>query len=163
MTRPIVPLPPKGWRPPALTASVKIDVVMRQRGLCGCNECVSRYSIPWSDLNRPDYAINPVVLRTSRETRFDHRPPIHERPWDEMIGDTVPRANDPAYIRAVVVEHDTPVTSRDVSRMAKVTRIRKREAAHAVAMAAKGTGEAPPPTRKRKIQSRPFPKRRTRG
>jgi hypothetical protein len=129
MARKPVLLPPKGWRPPALTASVKVDVVCRQLALCACDGC----------LNATDRL--PVRLRAARFIRFDHRPPVHEREWLPHLQDTLPAANDPAFIRALDVEHDKPITGADVTRMRKVGRIRDDEAAHAEYLAEKVPGQ----------------------
>jgi len=78
--------PPKGWKRPSMPARVKLDVVIRQEGKCKqTNE----------------------RLGTLDNTRFDHRPALWERHFDDMAQDTIPPANDPSYIDAVTIAgHD---------------------------------------------------------
>lgn len=157
--RPTVLLPPVGWRPPALTGSVKVSIVLHQLGYCGCDSCKPlAEEILRHEINRqpPPAGQKPMRIFWAQHIRFDHRPPIHEREWDPFLKDTIPPANDITFIRAVAMQHDRPVTAADVSRMAKVKRIRAGAAEHAAVMAAKLPGQKGP--RKNTIQSRGFRK-----
>lgn len=85
---------------------------------------------------------------------LDHRPPLEARPWNARKGDTVPPANDPAYLEYVTwKEHDrrtnglggerrVTTAGSDAHTRAKIKRLR---------------GETKP-KRHRVIPSRPFPK-----
>lgn len=137
--RETIPLPPTGWRGPAMPVRVKLDVVIRQEGKC---------------------ASTGERLGTLAETQFDHRPPIHERRWDPVAQDTIPPVNDPAHIFAVKVKAHREETKRDVRRMGKVRRLRETTADHDEAMAAKEPGK--PRQRKGSIRSRGFDKTRSR-
>lgn len=78
-----------------------------------------------------------------------------------------PAENDPHHIvpltkgRHAVQTRGKPATTAgsDIHAIAKVKRVGPAHEAFRARLLAKGTGEAPPPTRKRKIPSRPFPKR----
>jgi hypothetical protein len=133
-----VTLPPTGWRPRPPTVHEKLDIIIRQSGRC-------------AETGRK--------LRGLKFTRFDHRPPVHEREWDEKAQDTKPSATDIAFIRAVDLEPDKKVTGNDVRRMHKTGRIRDGEAAHAEAMARKAAGL---PRKRGSIQSRGFDRRKRR-
>ncbi len=78
----ILDCPPKNWKRPAMSTLVKLDVVIRQEGRC-------RQS---GD-----------KLGTLKNTQFDHRPALWERKFDTVKGDTVPPANDPAFIEACTI------------------------------------------------------------
>lgn len=81
---------------------------------------------------------------------YDHWPSLELRPWNEDKTDTVPPANDPNYIQALCSESNKRKTfgskattaGSDIQRIAKIKRILK--------------GPKEP---KKKLQSRPFPKR----
>lgn len=143
--RAVVALPPTGWRPPPLKVSAKLDIVIRQEGKC---------------------AITGHKLGTLRETRFDHRPPVHEREWDEAAQNTIPPANavtittdagERQLIFAIDRRKHEVITGADNMRMSKVDRLRERTTAHDKVM----QGKAPGVTRPRigSIPSRPFQKR----
>jgi hypothetical protein len=112
----------------------------KKKAYCGCDDCCGP-GVSHSLLMPFPIAERAIRLRSMNLTRFDHRPPVHEREWLPHLGDTLPSANDPAFIRAVDVEHDKPVTGQDVRRMRKVGRIRTAEGEHAAYMAAKEPGQ----------------------
>ena len=89
--RRVVPLPPKNWRK-AIPTRVKLDVVIRQEGKC---------------------AITGAKLGTLKETQFDHDPALHEREYVAAIDDTIPPANDPAHIRAVLKKAHKEKSARE--------------------------------------------------
>jgi len=64
--------------------AVKRVVVARQDGLCscGCGEPLA-----------------------GARGNFDHNPPLELREWDEGANDTIPPANDPNYIDALIEAH----------------------------------------------------------
>lgn len=141
-----VTLPPTGWRPRSPTTSEKLDIVIRQEGRC---------------------AVTGNRLGTLKETRFDHRPPIHERPWDEAKQDTIPPGaavtwTNPAtgvveqLIFAIDRRTHEQISGRDNSRMAKVDRIRSAEDRHRAALDNKGGDKERPAKPKRRMQSRGF-------
>jgi hypothetical protein len=130
MTRPVVPLPPTGWRPRPPSRRERNFIVARQNGLC-------------AETGKP-------LERESKNVRFDHRPPIHEREWDEKLNDTIPPGADIRFIRAVNIAPDRKVTSIDVRRMGKVDRLRTSQERHAEAMQAKAAGEPAPKSRWRR-------------
>ena len=90
---------------------------------------------------------------------LDHRPPLHERPYDEAVDDTVPPANDPAFLFALTPAEHGERTPVDVSRMGKTRRLRQREDEHAEAME-RDWGKRL--VRKGQIRSRGFDKTRSR-
>lgn len=116
---------------------------------------------------------------TLADVDFDHTPPLQLREWDPVAGDTIPPANDPAHIQLLTkAEHKrktfggpATVADGDLHRIAKTRRLTERErefrrkllikdtaflpADHVDQALAAGRGKAP----KRKIPSRPFPKR----
>ena len=112
------PAPPPGYRP-AIPIATKFEVVMRTEG--HCEKC-------WEK------------LCTWNETQFDHRPPLQMRCWDPVTGDTLPPANDVAFIEAAHKDcHATVTTGRrgtsklskrggDISEVAKTKRLTAEEA-----------------------------------
>lgn len=76
---------------PAIPDRVKLLVVLRQDGLCGC-ECLER-------------------LGTLENTEFDHCPPLALREYDEATRTYTPDANDPDKIVARVKVHHRNKTS----------------------------------------------------
>lgn len=114
--------------------------------------------------------------------RFDHRPPLQDRPYDTEKGDFDPPQNDPDYIEAIVdkvhdqrtfgrkadAEHTVTTVGSDAHNRSHGKRLRDREALHKARMAMKAgdpkalaetLGVPPREKRKRKIPSRPFPKK----
>lgn len=148
----IIDLPPKEWRRPAIPDRVKRAVLERQGGKS---------------------AITGVPLEKG-DIHFDHRPQLRRRKFDTTAWDTVPPANDPAYIEAITVkEHDVRTNGRggerristygsDQHESAKDRALAKIVAAHEAKLLAKARGESHGlPRRKsawpsRKIPSRPF-------
>jgi hypothetical protein len=101
------------------------------------------------------------------EVQADHCPPLQLRVWDEDAGDTVPAANDPLYI---VMRHtdchrrkttgrkgesELSVGGGDQSEIAKTRRLEKARAA----LLQPREKALKPDSPKRKIPSRPFPKK----
>lgn len=74
---------PKGWKRPAIPTRIKIEIIIRQDGRC--KQTGDR-------------------LGTLKNTQFDHRPAIWERKFDTVANDTIPPANDPAFIEACTIE-----------------------------------------------------------
>lgn len=76
---------------PAIPDRVKLQVVLRQDGLCGCG-CGGR-------------------LGTLANTEFDHCPPLALREYDEATRKYTPDANDPEKIVARIKQHHRDKTS----------------------------------------------------
>lgn len=76
---------------PAIPDRVKLLVVLRQDGLCGC-ECLER-------------------LGTLANTEFDHCPPLALREYEEPTRTYTPDANDPDKIVARVKVHHRDKTN----------------------------------------------------
>jgi len=89
-----------------MPAAVKLQVVINQEGRCKATG---------------------EKLGLISEVEFDHRPGLWEREFDpdarDGEGDTIPAANDPAYIDAVKKSAHGMRTSRDSGRRAKEDRI----------------------------------------
>ncbi len=127
----ILDCPPTNWKRPAIPAKVKLDVVIRQLGRCKQTG---------------------DKLGTLKNTQFDHRPALFERKYDTVADDTIPPANDPAFIEACTIAghkvrtHGTGATTvgSDSHRRAKVKRMT----------------EPKPDKPKQKIPARPFGKGR---
>ena len=120
-----------------------------------------------------------------RSLRYDHRPPLQDRPYDTEAGDFIPPQNDPDYIEAINSKvHDyrtfgqkpdaeKVVTTRgsDIGEAARVRDIRHTQVLHEVKMAVK-RGDPAAIARilqvekkskpKRSIPSRPFPSKQKR-
>lgn len=124
----------------------------------------------------------PNTIEWVRGLRFDHRPPLQDRPYDTEKGDFDPPQNDPDYIEAIPAKlHDERTFGRregadktvttansDVGRRKHIRDVRNTQTQHELKMAMKlgdpaaisrilGTERRPRP--KSKIPSRPFPKR----
>lgn len=101
-----LPRPPAGWKRPAMPAQVKLQVVINQEGRCKATG---------------------EKLGLISEVEFDHRPALWEREFNpdarDGHGDTIPSANDPAYIDAIKKDAHGKRTSRDSGRRAKEDRI----------------------------------------
>jgi hypothetical protein len=105
----ILDRPPKNWKRPPIPTRVKIDVIIRQEGKCKQTG---------------------DKLGTLKNTQFDHRPALFERQFDTVTNDTIPPANDPAFIEACTVAghkvrtHGTGATTvgSDSHRRAKIKR-----------------------------------------
>lgn len=124
----ILDCPPKDWKRPAIPTRVKIEVIIRQEGKC---------------------AQSKEKLGTLENTNFDHRPALWERKFDSAAFDTIPPANDPAFIEACTIAghkvrtHGNGATTAgsDSHRRAKIKRMTEPKS------------EKP----KRKIPGRPMP------
>lgn len=107
---------------------------------------------------------------------WDHNPPLALRRVDPETGLLIPDANDPRFIQPLRKDgHETKtfgpggekrVTTAggDIHAIAKAKRLARDASDFDRRLTAKTNGEAPPQERrpKRKIPSRPFPKRRSR-
>lgn len=110
-----------------------------------------------------------VLLRQVGAVQFDHRPPLSERLFDDEANDTIPPANDPAYIEAITPkEHDVrtngpggekriTTAGSDSNRRAKVRAITADQEEFRRRMLAKDTGDPAP--RSSRWPKRSFPKR----
>lgn len=100
---------------------------------------------------------------------FDHAPSLAMRPIDPTTGDTIPPANDWRFIvpiaradhRAKTFGNHVPLSS-DVSKIAKVKRIGKSEAAFRERLLSKDAGEPRPVKPGRRWAKRSFPTKRAR-
>ncbi len=72
-------------------------------------------SAPPSDWNRPKIPPATVVAllkafirkALGTEVHVDHRPPLADRQWNSETNDTIPPANDPAFLEVITTaEHD---------------------------------------------------------
>ena len=95
---------------------------------------------------------------------FDHDPSLGMRPRDPETGDWIPPANDPRHIvprsadgHKLKTFGDHVPLSGDVSKIAKLDRIEKEQAAFRARLLAKETGE--PVVKRKAWPKRPFPKR----
>lgn len=139
---------------PAIPARVKLQVVLNQRALCGCG----------------------CGAPLSEQVEFDHDPALIFREYDATTRTYTPDANDPAFIKAKLVDcharktfgpgGEKRITTRgsDIGEKARVRRLSRDHEEFRRRMLARATGEAAPDAgkpRKRKpsIPSRPFPKR----
>lgn len=106
------------------------------------------------------------------DVQYDHNPALELRPINELTGDTIPPANDPAYIDMLLIEeHKVKTFGRggerrittadgDIGKIAKVKRVSAKQEEFRRALLTKQTGEPAP--RKSKWPSRPFGKRKDR-
>ena len=136
MKREVVKLPPKGWRPPRFTKAEK--QFLRERQGNRCDE-------------------TGVLFGPRAKIDYDHRPPIHEREWDEKAQDTIPPGKSLDHARAILRDWHRVISGKDYSRMKKTDRIRESEAEHQRRMANK-CGDARKKTGS--IKSRGFQKGR---
>lgn len=101
-----LPRPPAGWKRPAMPATVKLQVIINQEGRCKATG---------------------ERLGLISDVEFDHRPALWEREFDVAArdgeGDTIPAANDPAYIEAVRKAAHRSRTTVDAKRRSKEARI----------------------------------------
>ena len=104
-SRELISTPPPGWRKP-IPLAVKLQVVVNQRGLGPRGE--------------PLDAIGDGI-------EFDHRPCLSEREYDAERDETIPAANDPAFILALPAAVHHSITGHDNLRIRKVARMRKAE------------------------------------
>lgn len=130
----ILDRPPKDWKRPTMPKGVVARVFTAQGGRCKVS----------GDKLMPGC------------TQYDHRPPLSERKFDTEAWDTIPRANDPAFIEALTTKaHDKRTNGPGGEK--RITTYGSD--AHARAKIRKLTG-ANKPKVKAKIPSRPFPKGR---
>lgn len=97
--------------------------------------------------------------------QWDHCPPIMQREYDTSLGDTLPPANDPAYIiPKAVPDHHKKTNEVDKPAIAKTKRLSDKQLLFRAQVLAKTYPEtelpASGPGPKRKIASRPFPTRK---
>ena len=97
--------PPPGWRKP-IPLAVKLQVIVNQRGLAPTGE--------------PLDAIGAGI-------EFDHRPCLSEREYDAEQDETIPAANDPAFIVALPAALHHSLSGHDNVRIRKIARLRKKE------------------------------------
>lgn len=146
----ILDLPPKDWKRPAIPARVKRIVLQRQND----KSSVSGLPLEPGDIH------------------FDHRPSLRLRRFDTEANDTIPPANDPAFIEAINrAEHDVRTNGRggarristygsDTHEREKLRDLAKQQAAHRAALAAKAPGK--PRQKSRRWPKRKFPSRKVR-
>lgn len=139
----ILPCPPPGWKRPSIPLATQVALLK---------------------------AFIRKVMGT--EVNIDHRPPVSERPYDEDKRDTVPSANDIAFLEVLTkADHDvrtfgTKATSSgsDAHSRAKVRHLTADQAEFRRRLLAKTEGESEPERTswpKRKIQGRGFQRRGT--
>lgn len=129
-------------------------------------------------------ALREAQAQWVRSLRFDHRPPLEDRPYDTVRGDFIPPQNDPDFIEAIndrahdertfgrKADAEKIVTTRgsDVGEAARTRKIRDSETIHQAkllrrvdpAAARRLLGTVRQKTRlrpKRKIANRGFDKR----
>ena len=105
---------------------------------------------------------------TTQDVQFDHNPALALRPINELTGDTIPPANDPAFIDMLLTEeHKLKTFGRggekrittadgDIGKIAKMRRVSKSQEEFRRTVLAKQTGEPAPDKPKSKWPSRPF-------
>jgi len=104
----------------------------------------------------------------------DHTPPLQMRAWDAEAGDTIPAANDPAYITLRHTDCHKDKTSGgttkakaqgDVTEIYRTRRLARQQEDFRARLLARGSEEPeeepPPKKRKSTFATRPFPKRPT--
>lgn len=127
--------PPKGWRK-SIPLAVKLQVIVNQRG------------------KAPDGTTLDAIFVG---IHFDHRPPLHERVYDPDHDETVPAANDIAFIVALPIPIHREMSAQDVSRMSKTERQRMLEVSFRERLQRRAPGQKR--FRKGTIRSRPFRKK----
>ncbi|MBY0561443.1 hypothetical protein [Hyphomicrobium sp.] len=115
---------PKDYRPP-MPPKIKMEVLVRQEGRCGCG-CNEK-------------------LGSMDNVQFDHDPALVNRDWDEWNGDTIPEANDPAYIFAKTIVHHQTKTKKDIKTRDKDRRVIAATAEHKARMEVKAGRAEPEP------------------
>lgn len=129
--------PPEDWKRPSTPAQVKCQVLINQQGRCKATG---------------------ERLGDIRDVQFDHRPALWERKFDTEAWDTVPPANDPAYIEAIKADQHTVRTTRDAKRRAHGRRVTRSHQEHQQRMAEKANGE--PREKSSRWPKRSFPQGR---
>lgn len=106
------------------------------------------------------------------DVQYDHNPALELRPINELTGDTIPPANDPAYIDMLLIdEHKVKTFGRggerrittadgDIGKIAKVKRVTAKQEEFRRNLLSKQPGE--PTARKSKWPTRTFAKRKDR-
>lgn len=143
----ILDRPPPDWKRPAMPCKVKLQVVLNQGGRS---------------------TVDKERLGKIENVHFDHRPALESRKFDTAKWDTIPPANDPAFIEAITVDqHDVRtngpggtkrITTRgsDTGERSRTRNIRTSHDNHRDRMAAKQNGKPLPDHPKK-------PKRRLQG
>lgn len=131
-SRGAVVLPPPGWRK-AMPMAVKLQVIINQHG------------------RAPDGSLLDAI---GEGIEFDHRPCLADRPYDESRDETIPPANDPAFIVALPAAAHHQQTGADLKRMGKEARLAERQAAFREMLERKVAGQKR--LAKGAMQSRPF-------
>src|SRR6478752_4422324 len=122
-SRQLVPTPPPGWRKP-IPLAVKLQVIVNQRGLAPTGE--------------PLDAIGAGI-------EFDHRPCLSEREYDAARDETIPAANDPAFIVALSAAAHHSLSGNDNVRIRKVARLLRKEVEFRETLFRKQPGQRRPP------------------
>ncbi len=95
------------------------------------------------------------------DVEWHHEPPLAMRPIDPATGLYAPDENDPRHIIPMARVDHRARTPKDVSAVAKVKRVTRRHDEFRQRLLAKDAGRKAPETKpKRKIHSRPWPKKR---
>ena len=89
---------------------------------------------------------------------FDHRPCLSERQYDSELDETIPAANDPAFIVALPASNHHAISGQDNVRIKKTARLRQSEVAFREILRRKVPGQKR--VSKGSIKSRGFKKRR---
>lgn len=97
-----------------------------------------------------------------KDIEWQHDPPLALRVWVPERGDYDPPENDPRYIRPMPrAEHREVTAKRDIPAIAKTKRLSRKQAEFRRRMLEPELDQPPPAKRsKRKIPSRPFPRRK---
>lgn len=126
-----------------------------------------RKTIPWKV--KCEAALRALGL-TIREVNFDHEPALALREWDERAQDTIPPANDPDFIRILLVaDHKAKTFGRggekrvttlgsDIHAIAKARRLSKEQEEFRRRLLSREPGEKR--ERKNTIRNRGFDKSR---
>lgn len=88
MAVPLVPVA-KPKRRKAISKKLRALVALQQGGLCSCG-CEEKLQLGF---------------------HIDHDPALELRAWDEAVQDTIPPANDPAYLFGMVPDHHRKKTN----------------------------------------------------
>lgn len=98
---------------------------------------------------------------TRADVQFDHNPALELRDWNPLTNDTIPPANDPAYIDMLLVSEHAVKTfgpggekrittaGSDINRIAKVKRISREQEDFRKRLQAKADPEVEPPPKKK--------------
>lgn len=144
-----LPAPPKGFRK-HMGLKVKLQALLIHGAVYDCD------GIQITDLNLIEW---------------DHCPPLMQREYNAFNGDTIPPANDPAYIiPRFCGTHKAKTARKDIPEISKTKRLADEQYAFRARILAKNDPESDfkgsmsglerSQRPKRKIPSRPFAKRR---